>query len=256
MKKLGWFCGGSVIAVSALLACSSSSDPLREDPGDETDSDAGLTREGSTYDSTPSPESGLGQLLFRPDSVYSGFDGTHTFKVPIAVYDADADLTVTASDPSAVTITPAKLKNPVVDGITDNGKYFLVTSNKAGTVTLTAKSKGRSTTATLTITDYAAGRWATGDTRYKAAGTGADRPCTTCHVNGDAIDHSPASLATATDQEVGLIITTGVKPGPGGTSSTIVIKSEPATPHAWNATAAEQDGLVTYLRALEPRGFQ
>ncbi|MBX3191139.1 MAG: hypothetical protein KF819_29350 [Labilithrix sp.] len=254
MKKLGWFSGGCALAVSAMIACSSSETPLR--PGGVDDEDAGLTRDGSTYDSTPSPESGLGTLLFRPDAIHTGFDGTRTFKVPIAVYDSDADLTVTASDAAAVTIAPTKLKNPVVDGVTDNGKYFLITAKKAGAITLTAKSKGRTATATLTITDYAAGRWAAGEARYTAAGTGADRPCTSCHVNGEAIDHSPASLATASDMEVGIIVTTGVKPGPGGTSSTIVIKSEPETPHAWNVTQQEQDGLVTYLRALEPRGFE
>lgn len=256
MKKLGFVVVVSGIGLGALFACSSTEEPGGRPGGGTPEEDAGLQRDGSTYDSTPSPESGLGELLFRPDSIYSGFDGARTFKVPIAVYDADSDLAVTASDPSAVSIAPTTLKNPVVDGITDNGKYFLITANKAGTVTLTAKSKGRTTTATLTIASYAAGRWAAGETRYKAAGTGADRPCTTCHVNGSAIDHSPASLATATDEEVGAIMTTGVRPGPGGSSSTIVIPSEPSTPHAWNMTPTEQEGLVTYLRALEPRGFQ
>jgi hypothetical protein len=261
MSKIAFF--GAAIALGSLatvLACSSSSNDL---PGPDdgssgtTDKDSGTTfvRDGSVYDSTPSPESGLGELLFRPNVVYSGIDGTHAFKVPLAVYDSDADLAVSSSDPSALAIAKTTLKNPVSpDGITDNGKYFMLTAQKAGTFTLTATSKGRTTTASVTITDYAATRWTAGDGRYNNGVTTktADRACANCHVNGLAIDHSPAALATATDQEIGIIITTGVKPGP----SVIKIPNELGTQHKWTVTDVEKDGLVTYLRAIDPRGFQ
>ncbi|MBS2017816.1 MAG: hypothetical protein JST00_33370 [Deltaproteobacteria bacterium] len=235
----------ALAATAALLACSSST---TVEPGEE-ETDGGTTAKDGSADSTPSPESGLGELLFRPSTLYSGVDGTNTFVAPVAVYDADSDLTVTASDPSAVTITPVKLKNPEVDGIVDNGKYFFVTTKKAGTITLTASSKGRTAKSTLTIADYASTRWAAGKARYEKAGSNADRPCTECHVNGAAIDHSPATMSSATDQDIAVIIKNGIKPGglpitgvPGG--------------HKWNATDTEVDGLVTYLRALRPNGFQ
>jgi len=251
MTRFAWLASASAAsALVALTALACSSETTVSDPGEEETDGGAFTRDGSTYDSTPSPEAGLGELLFRPDALFSGFDGAHTFVAPIAVYDSDSDLTVTASDPSAVTITPKQLVNPVSpDGVTDNGKYFFVTAKKAGTVTLTAKSKGRSTTATLTIADYAAGRWAAGDARYKAAGTGAAQPCTNCHVDGQAIDHSPATMSSATDQEVGLIITSGIKP------PSIPITGVPFS-HKWTVTPEEKDGLVTYLRALEPKGFK
>ncbi|MDB5218265.1 MAG: hypothetical protein JWO86_6192 [Myxococcaceae bacterium] len=260
MQKLAFFGSACALAVSALVACSSSTvTPGSQDDGSSggaADKDAStFTRDGSVYDSTVSPESGLGTLLFRPDKVFSGTDGTHTFKVPLAVYDSDSDLAVTASDPSALTLAKTTLKNPVSpDGITDNGKYFMLTAQKAGTYTLTATSKGRSTTATVTVSDYTANRWSDGDARYNDGITTktADRACKSCHVDGLAIDHSPAALATATDQEIGIIITTGVKPGP----SVIKIPNEPGTQHKWTVTDAERDGLVTYLRALDPRGFQ
>jgi hypothetical protein len=257
MSKIAFFGAALTLGVSALLACSSAAtNPGATDPtgGDDPDA-ATFARDGSVYDSAPSPESGLGQLLFRPDNVYSGTDGTHTFKVPVAVYDGDSDLTVTASDPSALTLAKATLKNPVnADGVTDNGKYYMVTALKAGTYTLTATSKGRSVTAKVTVSDYAADRYAAGDARYNnSITTGPERACKTCHVNGLAIDHSPAALATATDQEIGIIITTGVKPGP----TVIKLPNEPpGTMHKWSVTAAEKDGLVTYLRAIDPRGFQ
>lgn len=242
-------------AFAALVACSSSSADTLGSSGGATssggESDAGPARDGSAYDSAPSPTTGLGTLRFTPDHVYTGTDGTHTFQVPVAVYDFDTDLEVTASDTSAVTIAKATLQNPTVDGVTDNGQYFLVTVQKAGELTLTATSKGRTATATVTITAYDAASYAVGQARYEQTGTGADRPCTTCHAGAGAVDHSPAALATATDQEVGIIITTGVKPGP----NVIRIPSEPSTPHKWDVTDAQKDGLITYLRGLTPRGF-
>jgi hypothetical protein len=260
MNRIAFFGAACALGVSALVACSSSSSDL-PGPDDGTsggsDTDSGVTfvRDGSVYDSTPSPESGLGQLLFRPNLVYSGVDGTHTFKVPLAVYDSDTDLVVTPSDPSALTLAKTTLKNPVSpDGVTDNGKYFMITALKAGTYMLTATSKGRSTTASVTISDYAANRWDDGSARYNNGDMSmtATRACANCHVNGLAIDHSPAALATATDQEIGIIITTGVKPGP----SVIKIPMQPGTQHKWDVTGPEKDGLVTYLRAIDPRGFQ
>ena len=130
MRTFAFLGACGALLVSALLACSSTPEQAL-DTGEE-DTDAGVKRDGSIYDSAVSPESGLGELLFRPDKLYSGTDGTHTFKVPIAVYDAADDLTVTASDGTGVTVTKTTLKNPVSqDGVTDNGRYFLVTELKS-----------------------------------------------------------------------------------------------------------------------------
>lgn len=256
MRNLAFFGGACAVSVSVLLACSSESPSSGGSSGSsgETDKDAGnFKRDGSNYDSSPSPESGLGELLFRPDRVYTGVDGTHTFKIPIAVYDSDTDLSVTASDGTALTLVKAELKNPVdPDGVTDNGKYYMITALKPGAYTLTASSKGRRSTASVTVASYPTTQWANGDARYNNGMTsGATRACKTCHVDGAAIDHSPAALATATDQEIGIIITTGVKPGP----SVIMVPGEPGG-HKWTVTADEKEGLVAYLRALNPRGFK
>jgi len=255
MSKIALFGAACFVGVGALFACSSDPVPLNDGPEEEEGTDAGFKREGSVYDSQASPESGLGELLFRPNKVYTGVDGTHTFKIPVAVYDSDSDLDVTADDPSGLTIAPTTLTNPVSpDGVVDNGKYFMITAKKAGTYTLTAASKGRTVTASVTITDYAAARYQTGDDRYHngVVTETPDRACANCHQQGLAIDHSPAALATATDQEVGIIISTGVKPGP----TVIKIPAKPGLQHKWTADDPTKDGLITYLRALNPRGFQ
>jgi hypothetical protein len=249
MKTLAWLGLSFGVAIGALAACSLSDGGGGSSGGGAKGDASGFERDGSTYDSAPSPDSGLGELLFRPDTIYSGVDGTHTFKMPIAVYDGASDLTVTASDPSAVVIEKTKLANPTLpDGTTDNGSYFMLTAKKAGTFTLTATSKGRSTTATVTVAQYASTRWQIGQTRYMNGGAG-EPPCADCHVNGQAIDHSPASMASVDDEALAAVITTGIKPN--NTPVTGVSGG-----HRWKVTTDERDGLVTYLRALTPKGFQ
>jgi len=227
-----------LLAAAVLSACSKTETTYIEVPVDEPDAGA----------VTPvSPDSGLGVMTFRPPRAYSGYDGTRTFQVPVAVYDADDDLVVTASN--GATVEPKRLTTPTRDGITDNGRYFFVTVQRPGDITLTARSKGRQVTATITVASYAANRWAAGQARYMNA-SGSEPPCADCHVNGAAIDHSPASLATATDEKIQVVVTTGISTG------NVPIVIDRPQGHKWTVTAAELDGLVTYLRALSPKGFQ
>ena len=225
---------------AAAVACSSTKTTYVDDPIPVADAGG---------DSAVASDAGFGVLSFRPATAFSGFDGTHTFQVPVAVYNAGADVTVTADDASAADVTPASLLNPTKDGVTDTGKYFLVTTKKAGTVTLTARTSGRSATSSITVTAYGTDRWTTGQQRY-LNGEGGDPPCTDCHAGTSGIDHSPAALATVTDDAVGVTITTGVSPG----GNTILVDGKPG--HRWTVTDAELPGLVTYLRALAPKGFQ
>jgi hypothetical protein len=60
------------------------------------------------------------------------------------------------------------------------------------------------------------------------------------------VDHSPASLASIADEEVKVIISTGILNG-------VPI---PMVKHQWTTTPDEMDGLVTFLRALPPKGLQ
>lgn len=231
--------------VLGVFACSSTESYWVEDEEEEEETRRGSPDAG--FDSQPSPDSGLGVLQFRPERAYSGFDGEHAFRVPIAVYDADDDLTVTATDPSAVEIVPKTLAaRPGDDGVTDNGKYFFVTVKKAGTITLQATSRGKTAEAKIEVAEYAPSRWARGETRYNNTGSGGQQACASCHAGGQAIDHSPAALATVTDEQVSAVITSGISTAGFPIS----------VGHRWTVTADELDGLVTYLRALEPRGFE
>jgi hypothetical protein len=245
MKKLACLIL-ALTAAAALggLACTEDPAPF---PIDDDDGGKNGGTDGGV-DSKP-PEDSSFKFEFRPLKSYSGYDGVHTFKAPVAVYDSDADLKVTG-DPSAVTIEPVKLKNPVSpDGIEDKGKYFLITVKKPGTHTITATSKGKSVQVELASTQYDSAQWTAGETRYKNQGTNNDPPCTNCHVNGDAIDHSPAALSSVDDEKVGSVITSGISTA----GFPILIDNKPG--HKWTVTEDERKALVVYLRGLEPRGF-
>lgn len=243
-KTLAWGLGlpSFATAVAVLVACSAEPKYIEVD---EEPADGGFERDGSVYDSAPPADSGLGELRFQPDQAYSGFDGAHEFTVPVAVYDSAPDLDVTVDDPSAATVAPKQLVEPVKDGIADSGKYYFVVVKKAGTISLTAKSGAKTAKMSISVASYGASRYAAGESRYAGGST----PCTDCHGGGAAIDHSPAALATSDDAKVAAVIKNGI--------STAGFPIQGVTGgHKWTVTTAELDGLVTYLRALPPRGFK
>jgi mono/diheme cytochrome c family protein len=234
------------VGLIAAVACTHTRTEYIDVP-DKSPGVAGITDAG--FDSQPPADSGLGILAFRPSTLYSGYDGAHTFQVPLAVYDSGDDLQVSLDDPSLGDLTPKKLVSPVKNGVEDSGKYYWVTIKGAGTITLHAAASGQTATAKITVTPYAPDRWATGQARYTTA-EGTSPPCVQCHGGAGGIDHSPAAIATADDEKVATTIVSGIDPF--GTA--IYINGKPS--HQWQVTDDEQSGLVTYLRALEPRGFQ
>jgi hypothetical protein len=185
------------------------------------------------------------ELTILPENVYSGFDGTHSFKAPVAVYEAGSDLTVTAEDPSAVEVTPTALLTP---GKTKE-LYFMLTVKKDGVHKVIARSKGKEKTVTLTATKYDAADWAAGAQRYSTATMNGNAPCTQCH-RGGGIDHSPAALAAVNDTTVNKVITNGT------TVFGARIKIDGQAGHKWAVSDGDRRMLVTYLRGLEPVGFK
>ncbi|MGH7434969.1 MAG: hypothetical protein ACRENE_04780 [Polyangiaceae bacterium] len=91
-------------------------------------------------------------VKFNP--VYSGFDGTHTYQVPVFAEGVDpSTVTWGASDPSYVSM------QPYVTGV-------MITTRKAGEVDIIARSGSKCGTTHLTITQFQASDWTAGNARY------------------------------------------------------------------------------------------
>jgi hypothetical protein len=95
-------------------------------------------------------------IQFNP--MYSGFDGVHTYQVPAFVGGVDpASLTWGSSDPTMVSF------QPYVSGI-------MITTMKAGDVTIVARTSSACGTAPLHITQFTADDWNAGNARYNSNG--------------------------------------------------------------------------------------
>ena len=184
---------------------------------------------------------GSGPLSLAPLKTYSGYDGTHRYRVPIGVLGGGSDLQITASPASAVSFEATRLLDPEGDLST----YFFVTTKAAGEVTITASSQGKSVRAKITIVAYSAGDYPVGEARY-VNGEKGDPPCLVCHGEQGGIDHSPTRLSPVTDDQAMIAILTGVEPSGDPV---------PTPKHSWAVTDAEKKGLITYLRAIPPKGF-
>lgn len=222
----------AALAATSVAACSSPA------PGTAAAGDG--SGAAATRDAGASPPSAAPALRILPEVAHSGFDGTHTFRAPVGVYGAST-ASLVSSDPTVVTIEAATLS----DSVQDDGVYFMVTAKKPGTVTLTATSGGATVTSTFTVNAYTTQQYAAGEARYTTSSTSGPA-CQSCHFEGGGIDHSPSTMASADDRDVISVITTGV-----------LVAGNPITEvkHKWAVTDAEAAGLVTYLRALTPRGF-
>jgi hypothetical protein len=269
--QLGLTLGVLLATGGAFIACGSDSGG-----GDDNGNGGGTgdTAGGTTLTVRPAAAA---QGYFNGKDLYSAFDGEHTFQVPVTV-EGLTGATFTA-DESKVSI------QKTADGI-------LLTTKGAGDVTITAKAAGATGTTTLHITQATSAEWAAGEARYNNGmdalpGLGGDGgvpnlgdggvpnlsninpamfinangQCPTCH--GDTaklfkVQHTPTQTAGYSDAELVTLFTTGTKPAGAPQRSGI-----PATfwgmGHKWQATEAEQKGLVVYLRSLPPKtqvGFE
>ena len=214
------------------------------------------------------------------DPMYSANDGVHTFQIPAIVGGVEAQAVAWySSDPTVVDLTP----NPALGGV-------MITTKKAGTVTITANAGNVCGTSVLTITSNTEDDWDAGYWRYNDGITldGGNRSlfsgpdggentmieCTTCHgptANGPFSDvaHTPEQTGGFSDSDLTNIITMGQVPGwtctgsgRNATSSesgdagyfdeSIVPYCEWQGFHQWSMTPEQLTGIICYLRSLTP----
>jgi hypothetical protein len=203
-------------------------------------------------------------------TLYSAYDGEHTFQVPVHVDMATVELSDWQAIPSsAVTIDP----DP------EGGGIMLTIVEPVAEITVAARSGMIGGTAPLHVTIATPEDWTVGEARYHNGvdytlpmldfaqlidpnwtppPTPENLACNNCHTTGAKyfeIQHTPTQIARISDQDLITIFTTGMKP-PGVTWSVIPPEFQHLYEdfHHWEATEAEQKGLIVFLRSLTPTG--
>ncbi|MET0341303.1 MAG: hypothetical protein ABW252_09880 [Polyangiales bacterium] len=197
------------------------------------------------------------EIVFNP--MYSGFDGVHTYQIPVKTTGVK-NATFTAADPSLVTIEK-------------DGDGVLITTKKAGETTITATAGGLKGTAKLTITNYTAAQWTAGESRYnngepfklpefdpcnppRTPPTISNKlSCTNCHgVTGSLGDvkHTPTQIGGYSDEQLIQIFTNATKPEGVGQHTPVPAQIWKFF-HKWEVNETERPGIIAYLRSLPPR---
>ncbi len=255
-----------------------------ETGGNRTDGNAGdstTTIAGGAGGDTPTdcPQSAL-TILFSP--MYSAYDGVHTFQIPAVVNGLDASqITIdwSASDPSMVKLET----DPSTGGV-------MITTRKAGKVSIIASAGNLCGASLLTITSATATDWTDGSMRYNdgvvinrlprtgpargaggaGGGTGAgtrgtaggagasatDAACTNCHGDTAAgpyktVQHTPEQTGGFSDTDLIDIFQNGIVPKGGYFDDSIVTYASWQSFHKWDVGDTPQN-MVIYLRSLTP----
>jgi hypothetical protein len=186
----------------------------------------------------PPGDEPTGFELFPPEA-YTGFDGTHDFKVPVTS-ELTGTLTWSVSDPALATVTPLAMNQVPMDFQFPGVQWAMVTAKKAGTGKIQVTNGTKSATADLIVTAYTAADYTVGQTRYMAG-------CSTCHTGAGGVDHSPTILEFSSDADLITAITTGAYPDGYKLR---------APNHMFMLSDAEKKGIMPYIRAQPPKGFQ
>ena len=194
-------------------------------------------------------------IAFSP--MYSGYDGVHTYQIPATINNTDGPVTWSASDKSMVDLTPDA-----------NGIDVMITTKKAGKVTIQAVAGDAMGKSTLTIEAFTPDQWTAGMNRYTTGdivtlqqafhGQGSKNAmCAGCHSsqpNSPAIEHTPEQTGGYTDDQITNIFMNGVLPTQDQSNSRFVSPMFFMTFHTWTLNSPDEMlGLVAYLRSLAPK---
>jgi hypothetical protein len=229
---------------------------------------AGLIGCGSDEKSDTPPdtaEPGVDKLdIFFPTLNSAYIEGSsRKFQVPAVVNGIKADKWE-SSDPKAVDFDTSGVPNGV-----------MITTRKAGKFTITATAGKRKGSVTLNVTAATEDDYTRGEARYNNAimlnfmpgqimGGAGGTPfmlnnnvsCKNCHGSGAqflAVEHTPQQTGGYTDDEIKNIFENGMKPAGAKWGSLPGIMMYYPLFHKWAASPEEYQGLVVYLRSLEPK---
>jgi hypothetical protein len=184
-----------------------------------------------------------GKFEIFPPEIFTGTDGTHTFKAPVITVNSSGAVTWTIADPSIAQLMP-------------DAENAMIIATKAGDTAVTATSGGKTSTATLHVVSYTTQEYSDGEKRYMT-GPDTDNPgCKECHAPGKGPDHTSTELDADPDSQIQNTFLTGTDPEdrPIKDNSEFANLLKGKT-HMWKVTDSEKTGLVAYLRALPPMGY-
>lgn len=230
------------------------------------------------------------QLVIQFSPMYSAYEPSNTYKLPVLANVANATLTV--SDPSVVAFQPnADLSNSQYTGWTLQmlKAPAPLADGSPGSVTLTVQAQGYCNTAQLFITAATADDWQIGNQRYNNGASihfpmfgGGDGgrmgppmmmqqdgsfletadggpACTSCHgmtatnfILKD-IAHTPQQTGGFSDDDLVNIFVHGMVPEGGYFDPNIITMMNWHGIHQWTDIQPDQyRGMVVYLRSLTP----
>ena len=191
---------------------------------------------------------------FGPLILFSGFNGTDTFQVPVFLFgEFTGEVTWESLDPAVATIAPVARPSdagPPVEGFRE--EFAMVTTTGAGTTKIRGTAGGETIEMDINVTQYTVDQVAAGRQRYNMPANpdeAARKACASCHALANGVDHSPNWLSPLGDAEILGAIRTGVYEFEGGRYELRGVN------HAFDLTDAEAQGIVPFLRSLPPRGF-
>ena len=196
-------------------------------------------------------------IIFSP--VYSAYDGTNTYQVPLIAYGITGDVKWTASDPEAVDFDPGKVEFGDAGA---PGKAVMITTRKAGKFTITGSSGSACGSAELTVTQATAAERETGSNRYNngvpiSFDGGRTPACNNCHGSTNPaqmvvdVQHTPQQTGGYSDEELTNIFLKGEKPANGG-CRIVTPCGTWSSFHKWDVSDQEAKGIIFYLRSLQP----
>lgn len=208
-----------------------------------------------------------GQLTVAFSPMYSAYDGVHEFKIPAIVTQPISNPKWSVVPPEAAFLEPDMATGGV-----------MIKTRMAGDFKVVVQAGNLMGSSDLHVTAATPEQWALGEQRYMNdvkinlmpppppdGGVPMGPPmldfpdnaaCANCHGAGAQrlhIEHTPQQIGGYSDQDLVTIFTTGVKP-PGSSFKSMIPAFFYRMFHTWTAASPEEtQGLVVYLRSLEPK---
>ena len=189
-------------------------------------------------------DEGIPPNFISATNVNTGYSpGAETYRVPIFT-NIEGPITWTSADTAVAEIE--QVGNPDFAFDLTGLTFAMITTTAPGTTTVTTTNGTISFETTIVVKEYTTENYTVGDARYNSEEAGARVACASCHQQAGGVDHSSNWLAYFDDANILSAIETAVY----GDGYALQFAE-----HKYDLTEAEKIGIMSYLRALPPKGY-